>query len=699
MQKTKNPQTTKKEKFLPHPEWLMGKIIEAEMDRDPFVIALMKNYAAFRDSSIAAQIWQRIEPKLTEIALRKDSFSPNPHNNEVYGDLEIGKVKHTRAPFGLNLDELGQHTLITGRAGAGKTTLIYIILLRLLELGIPFWTFDFKQDYRHLAKTGKVLVFDWESFRFNPLRPPPGVRPQLWIQAFTNVFCQSYYLLAGSKAILIDELEKLYNDYGVFEGSEVYPTVHDLYDSLLTRKFERKYGRERESWESVKTRTQACLHCFGKMLSCDKGFPIEDLLNNNVVFELEGLLSDNQGFLLSIILRYVFQYRLSNNQRSSLKHIFLFDEAKTVYNKQKEHDQKIGIPEIAEFTTKIREFGEGLVVADQMPTQLADSIKSNVYTVICMSQSGGLNVLEMTKALGLTKEQPETCRTLQSDTASQVFEAIVKLNGKWVTPFVIHVKPYKVNKDVTNFKLQTFMKPMFEELNRRLTPRTEYKAVLEAKTRKAQEQRKEYAEQKQTFEGATLIKILTNIRDHPFIDQKERISMLNLGSSSSTNDKYFKELLARGLATKHLIGLGKGQSTKVFYEITDKGKDFARMTKVEIPGKGDFKHKFWQHTIQNFFQCTGYNPEIEKRYGFKNVDIGLEMDGLKTAIEVELSGPFAHVIENIQKDLEAGCDQIIIAVESKRKLNSYKKELEKIYTKDVLGKIEFRLLSDFLENN
>jgi len=639
---------------------------------------------------------------LTDL-LQPDPFSPNPSGctgESVDGQIRIGKVKQTGAPFGLNLDEIGQHTLITGRAGAGKTTLIYIILIQFLKLGVPFWAFDFKQDYRHLAKTGRVLVFDYNTFKFNPLRPPIGVDPHLWMQAFANIFCQVYWLLSGTKAIILEHVNKLFNDYGVFSRKDVYPTLLDLFESLKSHKLTRMYGREAGFVESAQNRVNECLLSFGDMLNYDKGFVIEDLLAKNVVFELEGLVAENQAFLLNIILRYVFQYRMSNNQRGRLQHVFLFDEAKIVYNKTREFTKELGVSEVAQFTSKIREFGEGLIVADQMPTELANSIKANTYAVICMSQSGGPNVLEMSRALGLTLEQEEMLRTLRASKDEQVFEAIVKLSEKWLKPFVITVMPLQFNKDVSDAHVQTFMKPLLAEMNRYLIPRTEYKLIkaaqeeeqsrLESEERK---QRLEKAEEKEEVEGNILIRILTNIREHPFVDQKSRIQMLGLAGSSSTTDKYFKELVAKNFVTVHRIGLGKGLSIKVLYEITGKGAEFAKMDKVEISGKGDFPHKFWQHTIKEFYASLGRNAEVEKRFGIKNVDVGFETDNKKTAVEVELTP--ANLIENIQKDLEAGCDTIIIAVPNKRNIAVYKKRIE-YYRKEFLEKIEFKVLTDFL---
>jgi energy-coupling factor transporter ATP-binding protein EcfA2 len=675
--------------------------------KDPVVIRALKTIRSFPDNKkIAMQYVNMVRKHLKskeEFTKRfPNPFLPNPTDEQMIGDILIGNLKHTAANFGINLDELKQHTLITGRSGSGKTTLIYIILAQLLEFKVPFWVFDFKQDYRHLAKTGRVLVFDYESFRFNPLRPPEGVKPKLWMQSFSNIFCQAYYLLAGTKKIVLDHIDRLYSDYGVFSGSDRFPTMLDFYDSLQMYKPAAKSWRELNFWESAVNRTRECLISYDEAFDCDRGFSIEDLLENNVVLELEGLVTENQDFLMTIILRWVFQYRINRSERNGLRHIFLFDEGKRAYNRKKEFDEKLGTSEIAQFTSTIREFGEGLVVADQIPAELGESIKSNVYTMICMSQSGIRNIMDMGRSMSLNKNQSDYISMLKSDSNEGIFEAIVKLSSRWQYPFLVHIQPLSIRKDVTNDDIKALMLPHIERMNNLLVGRKPYQKIIDAKEeeerlnqQKERNKRREEAKKKKEVEGNILIKILTNIREQPFISQKERIKMLQLKGSTSTTNKYFNTLIHKGLATKEKISIGKDFSA-TFYDITDNGAGFAKMTKVAIPGKAGFKHKFCQHKIKEFYENLGFeNVEIEKRYGLKNVDIGFKDEsGNKAAVEIELNNT-DNLVLNVHRDLDEGVEKVVIVAPNKRRMSTYKKRFES-YSETEREKLEFRVITDFL---
>ncbi|MBU0477520.1 hypothetical protein KKC91_03000, partial [bacterium] len=59
------------------------------------------------------------------------------------------------------------------------------------------------------------------------------------------------------------------------------------------------------------------------------------------------------------------------------------------------------------------------------------------------------------------------------------------------------------------------------------------------------------------------------------------------------------------------------------------------------------------------FKEQGYKTEIEKNLNSKFLDVGIETEKGIIAIEIAISSE--HEKENIRKDIEAGCEKVIIA--------------------------------------
>jgi len=288
------------------------------------------------------------------------------------GNVKLG-VTFRNLPLYLSEEDLAKHLLAVGQSGAGKTTLFYSLMD---ELEKPFWAFDLKQDYRHLDD---ALVLPWTELRFNPLKPPEGVSPRRWAQVFAEVFGHATALLSGSKNYLMKKIVELYQLYGLFQRvSEPYPSLHEL--ELLVKSEGINYVRKQADYrDTLLNRIEAMNLVAGTVFDCSQGYSIPELLERDVVFEFDGLSRDVQNFLMEILFAYVYEYRLAKNQRDSgLNHVFFLDEGKRVFSVYKERQEASGIPEIDELTAKMREFGEGLVVADQEASKLTDSIKAIV---------------------------------------------------------------------------------------------------------------------------------------------------------------------------------------------------------------------------------------------------------------------------------------------------------------------------------
>jgi len=217
------------------------------------------------------------------------------------------------------------------------------------QLDVPFWAFDLKQDYRHLLwRDDSLLVLPWKEFRFNPMRPPRGVSPRRWAQVFAEIFGHATALLSGSKNYLMKQIIELYEFYGLFdEVSDPYPNLHELQSKMQQEKI--NYVRKQANYrDTVVNRLEAMTLTAGTIFDCSQGLPVEDLLNQNVAFEFDGLGRDLQNFLMEILFASVYEYRLAQNQRDDgLRHIFFLDEGKRVFSVYKERQDASGIPAIA----------------------------------------------------------------------------------------------------------------------------------------------------------------------------------------------------------------------------------------------------------------------------------------------------------------------------------------------------------------
>ncbi len=54
------------------------------------------------------------------------------------------------------------------------------------------------------------------------------------------------------------------------------------------------------------------------MLDVSVGIPIEEPLTQNVVLQLEGLRSTDQDWIVSLILSYIYSYRIAQNHRGEI---------------------------------------------------------------------------------------------------------------------------------------------------------------------------------------------------------------------------------------------------------------------------------------------------------------------------------------------------------------------------------------------
>jgi len=496
----------------------------------------------------------------------------DPPHRET-GEFYLGDVIHynllngktSSQPFRLTREELNKHLLILGETGAGKTNLISLLLTQLLKTEITCLVFDFKQDYRHLLKScPNLIVIPWQQFRFNPL--------SLGKQEFCDVFCQDSSLLLGSKGFLLEALTKLSRN----------PTPLELLDYLNQVRVH-PASREGQYLAVVKNRIKTMILELGDMINCREGIPIETLLASNIVLELNGLGKEMQDFLVNALLRKIFLYRIKKNQRGQLQHVVVFDEAKRVFDVNKERRPVEGIPTIDILAGQIREFGTGLIIADQEPSKLTDSIKANTNCKIVFHLGHGKDILEMARTIML--EQQEFLTRLS------VGQAITKIGNS--NPFLLKIPFQNVKKTISDQDIQkrlqkTSWTSKIEE-NHRATEEKQTKPAIPAPALKVN--------------GHGLLK---QVAKFPYLSIRERRALLGLTPGSFQRLK--TALLEQGLLVNYPLHIGNRKTINLL-QLTPAGESIVGTKKSESP-----EHLYWKHRIKEHYEQQGYSVKLEYNY-------------------------------------------------------------------------------------
>jgi DNA-binding PadR family transcriptional regulator len=587
---------------------------------------------------------ERIQDSARKVLLGKSVHHwQHPFSSQTsLGTVELGETFRGRSYY-LAQKALAKHVLAVGQSGSGKTTLFYNLMD---QVSVPFWAFDLKRDYRHLVREGDVLVLPWSELCLNPLVPPSGVPPRRWAQVFTEMLGHSTALLSGSKNYLLKKVVHLFQLYDLFESVEPpFPSLHELQRLLESDKM--NYVRKSADYrDTVLNRLESMNLVAGTVFDCSEGFALEELLQRDVVFEFDGLSRDIQDFLMEILVAWVYEYRLAQNHRDSdLRHLFFLDEGKRVFSVYKERQDAAGIPEVDELTARMREFGEGLVVADQEASKLTDSIKANTYTKVLLPVGSQREFGAIADSMNLTDRQREYAQSLD------VGEAVVQQgNGE---PAPVNLFNYELEKSVDDRELERMQRKYWEELDS--TPRkttSGFDVYINPGEREVEDplipddpgqQQLQVSDDGQRF--------LRDVVENPF---KRLTSRYDGFSSSYKGNKAKDEVVDRGLVFERKVRTGNRQ--RKLLELTEKGREYVESElgfDLKTGGRGGVVHRYWQHRLMKLFEEAGWNPHLEKL----DADVYVNFGWMELAIEVAM-GNNQREIDHIKKHLEKGLDAV-----------------------------------------
>lgn len=336
--------------------------------------------------------------------------------------IKVGKVIHFTTGVEivdayLPVQRINQHVAILATTGAGKTNICRHLVIELHKKGISCLIFDWKQDYRDLAKKIDVHVYDFQDnlFTFNPLKPAGD--PAMWAKELANIMAEMISggtYGSGAFSVYVKLIDELYRERGVYDGSRNYPTVFDLLEKLEELSREKLSERER-NWvaSAVKLFRSLAVGKTREAFGVREGLSIAELLEKTVIIELESLGDPiAKAFLISVLLQKIRNYRFLRPERDKLKHVIVIEEAQNVLKRESEASSIITAT-----YREIRSLCEGIIAITQIPSEFSKDALANTNTFFVMKLVHRDDKLVARDLLGLNDEQLRILEHLEKGVA------------------------------------------------------------------------------------------------------------------------------------------------------------------------------------------------------------------------------------------------------------------------------------------
>ncbi len=370
-------------------------------------------------------------------------------------ELFLGKFLNHGGNINFPVNNLSRHTLVAGTNGSGKTTTCFQILAELYQKKIPFLVIEpAKSEYRTLLESpikSQLLVFTLgdesiSPFRLNPLEIFPGVRVETHISNLRACFQAALPTFGVLPSLIEESLHNVYNargwnltDRGAKNETKIMPTIGELYTEII--KVAESRGWSEKTTQDIRAAAASRIGTFlrgskGRMLNTRKSIPVEILMNHPVILELESLNDEEKALMMLFILTAVREYCRVNRKNANLQHVTLIEEAHRVMsatshvgNPESQADTAaVAVGMVSAALSEVRAYGEGFIVAEQIPSRLAEDALKNTNIKIIHRLPGEDDRRSVGATMNMEEEQQTYLIKLASGQAAVFLEGYERPN-------------------------------------------------------------------------------------------------------------------------------------------------------------------------------------------------------------------------------------------------------------------------------
>lgn len=370
----------------------------------------------------------------------------------------------------VDVESLSMHTFITGSTGAGKSTVIYSLLDKLMNTpvknneqeNIKFMVIEpAKGEYKdRFGYYSNVKVYGTNPkktplLRINPFSFSEDIHVLEHIDRLIEIFNVCWPMYAAMPAVLKDSIERAYIasgwkldvsecKYHDSNNNPLYPNFADVLNQINVVMNESQYSSDSKGdyKGALSTRLKSLTNgLYGQIFTSDE-ISAKDLFDENVIVDLSRTgSSETKALIMGLLVMKLQEYRMSTAAAGNqpLKHVTVLEEAhnilkRTSTEQSADSSNVLGksVEMLANSIAEMRTYGEGFVIADQAPGLMDMSVIRNTNTKIILRLPDMSDRELVGRAAGLNDEQIIELSRLKT------FVAAVYQNN-WLEPVLCNV--------------------------------------------------------------------------------------------------------------------------------------------------------------------------------------------------------------------------------------------------------------------